>query len=93
MDAPTYAMLAGKVKALDSKYGSLTEGFDYKGSVADTSALPTSGNTAGDLYTVASEENARYLWTGSEWVNLDEKWSDLGLSVVEGELNMTYTEE
>lgn len=77
MDVVTYALLAGKVRAIESKYGSLAEGFDYKGSAASVAALPSTGNTAGDVYTVAGAGNARYLWTGSEWVNLDEEIAQL----------------
>ena len=77
MDMVTYALLAGKVRALDSKFDGVAEGFSYKGSVASVSALPASGNTAGDLYTVTAEGNARYLWNGSEWVNLNDETAEL----------------
>ncbi|MBR7058209.1 MAG: hypothetical protein IKI35_05730 [Stomatobaculum sp.] len=77
MDVVTYALLAGKVSGISRKYGSLAEGFDYKGSAASVAALPSTGNTAGDVYTVAGAGNARYLWTGSEWVNLDDQIAQL----------------
>ena len=73
MDIITYALLKKKVAALNTKYGSLAEGFSYKGSVASTAALPETDNTAGDLYTVTGEGNARYLYDGEEWVNLDDE--------------------
>lgn len=73
MDIITYALLAGKTRALDTKYSGLAEGFSYKGSVASTAALPATDNTAGDLYTVTGEGNARYLYDGEEWVNLNEE--------------------
>ena len=73
MDMITYALLAGKTRALDTKYSGLAEGFSYKGSVAAVASLPASGNTAGDLYTVTAEGNARYLWNGTEWVNLNDE--------------------
>ena len=77
MDIITYALLKKKVAALNTKYGSLAEGFSYKGSVASTAALPATDNTAGDLYTVTGEGNARYLYDGEEWVNLDDEIVEL----------------
>ena len=60
-----------------SDYGTLalksdiTNVYKYKGSVATASALPTSGNTAGDVYNV-EEDNMNYAWNGSEWDPLGE---------------------
>jgi hypothetical protein len=41
--------------------------FDLKGTVANIAALPSSGNTAGDAYTVTTP-GAVYRWDGSGWV-------------------------
>lgn len=52
----------------------ITAGFDYKGTVATTTALPSSGNTVGDCYTVTADLGT-YVWDGTAWfqynVNLD----------------------
>lgn len=49
----------------------ITNVYKYKGSVASSSALPSSGNTAGDVYNV-SDSGMNYAWTGSEWDALGE---------------------
>lgn len=38
----------------------------YKGSVAAVSNLPTTGNTAGDVYNVEAD-GGNYAWTGTAW--------------------------
>lgn len=52
----------------------ITAGFSYKGTVATVAALPSSGNTQGDCYTV-TENLGTYVWDGTAWfqynVNLD----------------------
>lgn len=58
----TYALLKKQIDGI-------TPGYSYKGSVATSSALPDSG-TLGDMYTVADEGNAQYVWNGSEWAKL-----------------------
>ena len=45
--------------------------YKYKGSVATTSALPTTGNTTGDVYNV-EERGVNYAWNGSAWDALGE---------------------
>lgn len=40
--------------------------YKYKGSKATYSALPSSGNTAGDVWNVESD-GMNYAWTGSAW--------------------------
>lgn len=60
--------------AIDNAVGAIIAGFSYKGTVAIISALPSSGNTKGDCYTV-DENLGTYVWDGSKWfeynVNLD----------------------
>lgn len=38
----------------------------YKGSVATVAALPSTGNTAGDVYNVEAN-GGNYAWTGTAW--------------------------
>lgn len=45
--------------------------YKYKGSVATVSALPATGNTAGDVYNVESS-GMNYGWTGTAWDALGE---------------------
>lgn len=45
--------------------------YKYKGSVATVSALPSSGNTTGDVYNVEST-GMNYAWNGSAWDALGE---------------------
>jgi len=42
----------------------------YKGTVASVSDLPSDAED-GDLYVVVSEGNARYVFTGGEWKQID----------------------
>lgn len=51
----------------------ITSVYRYKGSVASESALPPSGNTAGDVFN-AEDTDMNYAWTGT-------KWDPLGSSV------------
>lgn len=44
----------------------LTNVYKYKGSVAAVSNLPSSGNTAGDVYDVRAD-GMNYAWNGSAW--------------------------
>lgn len=48
--------------------------YKYKGSVATTSALPSSGNTTGDVYNVEAS-GMNYAWNGTEWDALGETFS------------------
>lgn len=47
--------------------------YKYNGSVATVSALPSSGNTTGDVYNVESS-GMNYAWNGSEWDALGESF-------------------
>ena len=40
--------------------------YKYKGSVANVDALPTTGNTEGDVYNVEAD-GGNYAWTGTAW--------------------------
>lgn len=48
----------------------ITAMYRYKGSVASTDKLPTSGQTVGDVYDVGNGMN--YAWNGSKWDALGE---------------------
>ena len=52
----------------------ITNVYRYRGSVATVSALPSTGNTAGDVYDV-QERGINYAWTGTEWDPLGELFS------------------
>lgn len=45
----------------------LTTVYRYKGSVASVDALPTTGNTVGDVYNVEGDNGQNYGWTGTAW--------------------------
>lgn len=49
----------------------ITNVYKYKGSKATVSALPTSGNTVGDVYDVEAT-GMNYAWNGSKWDPLGE---------------------
>lgn len=49
----------------------ITGMYKYKGSVATVSALPTTGNTTGDVYNVESS-GMNYAWDGTKWDALGE---------------------
>lgn len=49
----------------------ITNMYKYKGSVATVSALPSSGQTAGDVYNVEAT-GMNYAWNGTEWDALGE---------------------
>lgn len=59
-DASTYA--------LKSDIASM---YRYKGSVATVAALPSSGNTTGDVYNVEAS-GMNYAWDGTAWDSLGE---------------------
>jgi hypothetical protein len=77
MDPVLYALLNGKVTSVDTKVEAMTSGFTYKGSVSTKSNLP-SGASKGDVYTVTDEENQKYAWNGSEWINISTQRAILG---------------
>lgn len=41
--------------------------YSYKGSVATTANLPSSGNSKGDLWQV-QENGSEWAWDGTQWV-------------------------
>lgn len=49
----------------------ITNVYKYKGSKSTVSDLPSSGNTAGDVWNVEAT-NMNYAWTGSAWDPLGE---------------------
>ena len=44
----------------------ITNAYIYKGSKATYAELPTTGNTAGDVWNV-EEDGSNYAWTGTAW--------------------------
>lgn len=60
----------------------LSSVYRYKGSKATYSALPTSGNTAGDVWNVESD-GMNYAWTGSAWDALGAAFSVENISNAE----------
>lgn len=77
MDPVLFALLNGKMSSLGTQVDALTSGFDYKGSVSTKANLP-SGASAGDVYTVTDEENTKYAWNGSEWIDISTQRAILG---------------
>jgi hypothetical protein len=57
----------------------ITNMYKYKGSVATVSALPSSGNTTGDVYNVESS-GMNYAWNGSAWDALGEIFTITSIS-------------
>lgn len=49
--------------------GKIASVFHYKGTKATVSALPTSGNTTGDVWHVTAD-GGEYVWNGSAWEEL-----------------------
>lgn len=49
----------------------ITNMYKYKGSVATVSALPSTGNTTGDVYNVEAN-GMNYAWDGTDWDALGE---------------------
>lgn len=76
MDAATYGALQKKIAEVEEQVDGLAAGFDYKGSVAAVADLPGSP-AAGDMYTVTGANNARYVYDGTQWINLDAELFDL----------------
>lgn len=65
---------------VDNAIGSaVTNMYKYKGSVATVSALPSSGNTTGDVYDV-QENDMNYAWNGTAWDALGEVFSITAIS-------------
>lgn len=57
----------------------ITNMYKYKGSVATVSALPSSGNTTGDVYNVEAT-GMNYAWNGSAWDALGEIFTITSIS-------------
>lgn len=77
MDPVLFALLNGKVSSLKTQVDAVTSGFEYKGSVSTKTDLP-SGANVGDVYTVADEENTKYAWNGTEWIDISTQRAILG---------------
>ena len=67
------------VRIAEDQYEALVEGsgggvsaYTYKGSVASASNLPND-TEVGDLYTVADENNAEYVWDGENWIKVSRE--------------------
>lgn len=54
-----------------AKKTDITSVFKVKGSKANYAELPTTENTAGDVWNL-SDTGANYVWTGTEWDKLSE---------------------
>lgn len=75
MSAADYQKLAAFGSASSYALKSdITNMYKHKGSVATESALPTTGNTAGDVYNVTAT-GMNYVWTGDAWDALGEIFS------------------
>ena len=57
----------------------ITNMYKYKGSVATVSALPSSGNTTGDVYNVEAS-GMNYAWNGTAWDALGEIFTITSIS-------------
>lgn len=67
-DASTYALKSD-----------ITNMYKYKGSVATVSLLPSTGQTAGDVYNVEAN-GMNYAWNGEEWDPLGEIFTITSIS-------------
>ena len=74
--------------AIDAK---VAGAYKFKGSVANAEALPTTGNTEGDIYNV-EDTGANYAWNGTEWDSLGGSFDNSGLWA-KSELAAMTTEE
>lgn len=67
MSAADYTKLSGFSDASNyAKKTDISALYKYKGSKATFSALPTSGNVAGDVWNV-EDTGMNYAWTGTAW--------------------------
>ena len=68
-----WTVLYSMIRKLSAKVNSLENlsPFSYKGSVETKADLPAKA-TKGAMYTVKSENNAEYVWSGTEWVSIGE---------------------
>lgn len=62
--------ISGKAVNIDlstyAKKSEIASAYNYKGSKASYDALPTTGNTVGDVWNVETD-GMNYAWTGSAW--------------------------
>ena len=58
------------LREMQDEVESIVPGFSYKGSVTSVSNLPSSA-TKGDMYTVANEGYASYVYDGTAWHEWD----------------------
>lgn len=65
-----------------AKKSDLASVYKYKGSVATAEALPTEGNTVGDVYNVESTD-MNYGWTGTSWDPLGQSFQIDALTTAE----------
>lgn len=65
-----YGLLKKDVGATDAAVNSLQPGYTFQGSVSAAADLPATGEK-GDLYVVKNEDNAQYVWDGTEWLALN----------------------
>lgn len=61
---PVSSQNAATKNYVDTKVASLGTVFNIKGTVSTVSALPSTGNTVGDVYFVTAD-NSEYVWTSS----------------------------
>lgn len=73
-------MMSGALTTVEGMISSaVTNMYKYKGSVATVSALPSSGNTTGDVYNVEAT-GMNYAWNGSAWDALGEIFTITSIS-------------
>lgn len=63
-----------------------TTAFHYKGTVAEVSDLPASGNAQGDVYNVGDpQDGGNYAWTGEAWDKLGDTY-DLSVFALDADV-------
>lgn len=72
-DAATKSYVDGLISGLGSV-------LNYKGTVASTSALPTSGMTKGDVYIVTAD-NSEWVWTSDSATGTASDYEELGPTI------------
>lgn len=89
--AATESKIAEAVERIKSDMASV---FNFKGTVATFEALPSSGNTTGDVWHVTTvsgtKTNAEYVWNGKAW---EELGTTVDLSGYQENLSWTVTGE
>lgn len=77
---PTAALGAATKQYVDNKVsGAVSSVFKFKGTVADTGKLPTTGNTIGDIYHVTAN-HGEYVWTTVDGAS-SASWEPLGVDM------------